>query len=1725
MESGNQVSGSGENGVKPGSGRFRVWSPVRMAVWGALTLLLLTGVWTGASWSKPQAPAKAAFDPGAHFTIQKIEPDPAKEEIRVFFTQAVPLGFLRQHLRLLPRSKVDWTRSTMTEAGVLTLKGTFVYGTKYLISLPEDLKVQTRTYLPTVSTFPMPDRPPRVEFVEAKSVIELDSRQLLHVRTQNVSSLLVEGVRVPPILLPLALAAEKDPGAWDQQLELLKTAAAQAEALAKGQKGLAPFWAKLAEEKQLFAAPGEKNKVQAVSLPLTFRPDPEKGAFSLIRVRDPQDPQTGTGPRLFRVTDLGLTYKLGRGSLLLWVTSLKTGTPVAGVEVAAVSKDLEVFPLGATNKEGIMIWRDQDLEGISLQNLGKFAPVKRRVARESLKFLLAGVKNDVSAIELKPQGDLKPLGVWQAEGEKPVRTLTGQVFTERGVYRPGEKVFYKAAVREYAGGKITPPQGTPVSFEVRNPKGEQVFAADPRLSDFGTAAGEFKVEPFWPLGTYTLTLRFGAKPAAVKAQEGEQGEAEAEEDDYPQPARRDRSKVECTFQVQEFKPPRHFAQVSFQRFTRPGKDKNHGAQPREFVRIIISGSYYAGGPVKNGQVRWKIHQTKTSYQVPGQEGFTFGSAGEEKGELLEGGQAVLDPKGRVEVEFPLDRQVLTGQYGLLVVATVLDFDGRAATDTKTLQVDPEFLVGLSLHPEQVKAHQPQTLRVCLARPNGKLLSRGAILVEIMERRWGYVAKRNEQGDVFWQDQEVWRQSRTAKLNLDSGAAAFPFNFDNGGRYLLAFSYQDDKGRRFTSSTFYDVSGDVYWDAESRKGKPFGSLTLAADQTAYKPGQTARVSISPPQRVVHYLVTLEQSGVLEHRVLSAQQGLQVLELPIKKEYTPNVYVSVLGLTPRGDFPVVAGRYDTEAPGFLWGNLNLPVRLEVDPLVVKISPGKKDLRAEPGAKVELDFQAQAPDGKGVEAELAVAVVDEAVLALTLFKTPTLEQLVRFDQPLAVFTGELRTLLVHQTPFYLARSESLTGGGGMSESALAQLRKRFEAVAYFNPALRTDAGGKAKVSFTLPDNLTTYRVYVVALDRGSRFASPERPLLATKDFYLEPGMPGFFTKGDRFKFQVAAFNATKAGGPVKFSAAAEGGLSLKAEEATANLPAQDSIKLKVAGEATTPGPATVRFTGEFQQKGDAVELPVKINSGYVRETGVTFGSFTGKTGLKVPLPAYLTKSDAKGVSPQEVKAYLTLAGSPFIRMSRAIRYLLTYPYGCVEQTSSGVLALAGLRGLVQEGLVPGLSLEEVDKYLQKGVARLLNMQIVGGGFPYWPAQSEPHPWGSVYATAALLQARAQGLAVPEGTLTDAVFYLKNVLRKERLSPSFEGFVAYLLALHGKLDKNTFNTVIRDYRRFPREARLLTLLAAQRSKLRPEKELTDALKPLLEGRPEAEGAQDEFMAQYRAPALALMAAQAIMPDDPLTRQAAGALLEGLDRQGIWTSTSDTGWALLALGQHFKQASFSGAPGKITVSQPDGPTFELTLDPRRPQTLYLDAGALLRNPLAHLTGEGGRTWVYQLELTYPRLDLASTGAAQGFKVTRTVANTDGSKEIKVGDLVKVTIQLEPTARSTRYVVLDDPLPAGLVAVNPAFKTEEPTPNAEDQFDYFSPEGLMRFRPNHLEMREDRVLAFRDWVYAGPQVFEYYARAVCEGTFAAPATKVSAMYAPLVYGVTPKGEITIKARP
>ena len=324
-------------------------------------------------------------------------------------------------------------------------------------------------------------------------------------------------------------------------------------------------------EKQLFPAAGEKNKPWAVSLPLSFRQGKETGALELIRVQDNEAGSlAATPPRVFEITNLGLTYKRGQQNLLLWVTSLKAGTPMAGARVIGFTRDMEVFFLGRTNADGVLLFEPHELAGLSLKNPKNLQPVKRVVNQDDLVLLMAGTNDDVAFIQVTPQGNLKPQGIWQVKAGEKIRNLKGNVFTERGVYRPGEKVFFKGTVREYGHGRIFPPKDEVCSFEVISPKGEQVFTQEDRTSDFGTAAGEIVTQSYWPLGTYTLNMTYGPEThggidRSGKGRRGRRGEDPTLEEDEAAP----KNQVSVTFQLQEFKPPRHFVGINFKQITRP----------------------------------------------------------------------------------------------------------------------------------------------------------------------------------------------------------------------------------------------------------------------------------------------------------------------------------------------------------------------------------------------------------------------------------------------------------------------------------------------------------------------------------------------------------------------------------------------------------------------------------------------------------------------------------------------------------------------------------------------------------------------------------------------------------------------------------------------------------------------------------------------------------------------------------------------------------------------------------------------------------------------------------------------------------------------------------------------------------------------------------------------------------------------------------------------------
>ncbi len=1673
-----------------------------------LCVLILTGLVLSAPVIQSASAAAGTF------TISQIEPDAARKQVLISFSTPVNMELLRKEMRVFPYVSIYWYRSQQLSKRKILLLGGFRYGQRYVISFPERFTLNGAVYRKTINHFRMPDRPPETLWAEPGTVIERDSRQLLHLRVVNCPRIMVRTVNVPPLLLPVALAAveQREPFQWSTFLNQLQEQQTRARQALDSPEAGSPPMEPLVQKSALFFTSGEKNEEKPFSVPLTFRPHPEKGSIQLIEILAADGKKTVRPTlQLFRLTDIGLTAKLTPSSLLVWATSLHRGDPLAGIDLLAIDTEGNIFRLGRTKPDGVLLLSGATSESRTAARLklpvlrwkNRFQTGHQELSIGSVRVIVALTKDDASYIRIGPLhalafDDVK--SVFSPRNKQ--KLLKAVIFTERGVYRPGSDVHFKAVVRRFRDGRVAAAVGR-FGFRITDARGQVIYDRNLDLSAFGSAWDTLHLPSYSPLGTYNLEIQDktkGKKPATL---------------------------ADATFQVQEFRAPRHKVRIQCRRDLQPASDYVNLKHLQPLVRITIDGIYYAGGPVRHGQVRWRMYHSSCRFKVADQNGFSFGYLSDDEPRLLETGEALLDEKGRLVVRFPLDHDVLTGKRGLLISATVVDFDGRTATETTTFQVRPRFLVGIGPHPQQIQAETKQTFGIRVIDRAGKRIPSGMVKAALFRRSGTYVRTRNAEGNLVWNYEDVWRRLYSADVAIKEGQAAFDLEPAQGGDYLLSFTYRDDRGEAYTSAIPVEVVGDRFWVAYENRDQNFQRLAMAADRGSYRPGETAKITVAPRQPLRWALLTREQDDIVGYSVLSAEQLRDPIPVPITDNALPNLFVSLLTVSGRGRFPLYSRQYDSGAPAFQWGMVNLAVERAPVDLKVTVASENGIFQAEPGSETTLNIQVKDDQGRSVACEMAVAVINEAVLALTRFKTPSLAELRRFDAPLGVFTSDLRALLLRQSPFHLVRSEALTGGGDEeTEAPLAGVRRNFRPVAFFDPAVMTDSSGKATVRFKLPDTMTTYRVYVVACDKTSRFATVDRSLVVSKTFYLEPGLPRFFHVGDRFRFPVLVFNRGQEKGTAELRWQSGPELKLPAGSAQQDLAGPGSARIRIAGSAIHAGNARLLFQGSFARRRDRVAVAIPVAPAWILGSSVSQGSFIDTAKLRAPVSRESLKIDWNKIGFDHVKATLELSANPLLLVSGPLHYLLHYPYGCVEQTASAVIALSGLQALIASGSVPGFTKDQALPYLNKGIARLLAMQTESGGFGYWPGYQEPHPWGTLYAAAALSLAADNGDRVPRKALDKAAAYIERQAGNRSLPQLYRAFSTYVLALTDHVKPRAIESLLRESPEMERLEQILVLLAADRQLILPPQRLARRVRRCLLSAHRT-SSYPIFNGKYLEPAFALLLASRVIPDDTFTMKAERNLIGRLKHRDHWTSTSDTGWVLLALAQHLKRLRHTQRNPTLIVRYGSHRLESNTFDVTGCRQIILDPRTIMTTPLVRVRSNADFPIFYRITIQYPRVDVERKGAAHGLRVTKKIQALDANTPIRLGDIVKVVIDVELDHGPQHDLILDDPLPAGLVAVNSALEAEEPIENiSQDAYEaqYLTRDGYYRLRPNHLEIRDQKVIAYRDVMWQGAYRFEYYARAVCEGRFKVPPTRVEAMYEPRVNGYSSATTLAIQAQ-
>jgi uncharacterized protein YfaS (alpha-2-macroglobulin family) len=1617
----------------------------------------------------------------------------------------VKLGALKKAIRIEPPVKLrypEWMRDEYPTRNV-HLEGRFEPGKRYTVTVASGLvdRFGQKLGADAKLDFTTDDLWPTLELGVTGNVLEPSRSRAIPVATLNVESFELAMRRLGEDELLALEARDASPGRLTKLDELP------------------------AGSTRTTIRPGAaKNKLGSTDV------DPAKilggkdarGAFAVAAqfTERPGTPRARPSVRsaIVQVTDLGITAKLGTDGAFVWVTKLSTGAPVSGATVTVRRPGKATLGPFTTDARGVA-------------TVTGFAHAKSPERETAIVFVRAG---DDSAY--RRAVDAFPtyrFDVRYEDGDGP--SATGLLFSDRGIYRPGDVVHMKAIARVESltrGATTVTPSGKTLKVTVEGPDGEKVTSFDKVLSSFGTAAFDVAVPLAGRLGTYSVRAELD-------------GEAFTE-----------------GFEVAEFQPNELSVDVEA---SKPSYVRGEEAS------FVVRGDYLFGAPMSNAPVDVSVTRNPTRVLPPGlDEGFVTDADDylrelpdqPERSYELVRQSTKLDKKGALVQPVSL---ALPGQRGpelLVCEAEVHDLARATVSGTSSVIVHPADFYAAVRVPSGTFTKKGDTLspELLVVDPKGAVKSGVAVRLDLVKRERA-VAKRGAGQGGIGTDEEV-ADTVVASCQITSGpkAGSCPLAVPSVGTFFVVARAQDGRKNNVVSAVeVYSLGAGFasFGDGDDLE------VELEPDRKSYEPGQTARILVKSPFKEAEAWITVERAGVLREERRTLRGATPTIEIPITDELRPNAYVSVVLVRGRSKAaPEKLDVPDVGAPTFRMGYAELSLSPEKRRLKVGVTPSKRE--AGPGEQVSVEVAVRDATGKPARAEVTLYAVDEGVLALAGYQTP--DPLARLHSPraLRVKTLESRQALARIVgpagAIGLDKGRDGGGGGG------SDLRRDFRAAAFYAPSLVTDDKGVARASFKLPDGLTTYRVMAVVAGEDDRFGFGVDRIVTSRPLLARPAFPRFVRAGDAFEAGVVVTakvvpGAPKPTGPVEVRAEAEGLTIDGANVRSLDLAPGESREVRFAYRAETVGKSKLRFFVSRGADKDSVEIVRDVRAPTVLEAVSLYGETDGEVAEKLGNLGGI-RGDVGGLE-------LRLASTALAGLDGAMEQLLDYPYGCTEQLSSKLVPMVALRELAADF---GVKLPaDVDKRAREAVASIVSHQHGGGGFGAWSDSPDDNPWVSAYALWALHEAKKRGHAVPASALEAGTLYLREALgRADQRSLAVSPFLLEVLAELGAPDPGRAAKLFEQRAGLPLFARAQLLRAMALGKGDPKSVATLALE--LEKALRIDGAfaravtnQGDAYAVFmdsdtRTSALVLRALLAVHPEHPLASKLALGLLADR-RGGGWRTTQENAFALLALGEYRKKAE---AVSPDFVARVFLGETELAHKPMVGRSLArIDSSIPSRDLLATLakggeragvlgfSAEGQGTLFYEARLRYARKEPPRDALERGFFVSRTLrpVTTDGLADalkivplrgvttFRAGDLVLAdVVVVTPSPR--HFVVIDEPLPAGLQAIDArlatvgsgydleaaAARAEVASDDPDDPNDDDDDRAMgRRFDPSWFvrELRDDRVLFFVDRMAAGMYRYRYLARAVTPGKFSMPPTKSEEMYQPEVFGRTAADVITI----
>ncbi len=1407
---------------------------------------------------------------------------------------------------------------------------------------------------------------------------------------------------------------------------------------------------------------------------------------------------------LFQQTDLGVVSVVSPSRSVAAVSRLSTAAAAEGIDVELFRGTLtvpakRVRALGDTTDQGLV-----DL------------PRSTALPKRGLLLVHDAKTDDRTVVRVGELRHGASYRHWYYRNDNPYEDgerLLSQMATDRPLYRPGEKirvVGWAAISTNHTPTGLRPPEaGAAVKLRLEASDGELIDVHQVRIKEYGKYWGTLQVPDGAELGAYRIVATLG-------------------DDDF-----------DLQVRVKDFRTPTFEVQAV------PTKgDVIRG----DDVDVRVAATYYFGGKVPIDKLRHDERCSPTWFR-PVDLPYRWRVATRPWRDLRS------PPSARIEVDRKTLPDAAQGRANL-TFATDKVATGAPFSCTASIALGDRSYEEVGAEAQWL-VHPPQYL--ALRGPEGHL--RKGDRAEIDVRTVEYTGTRTGGARVDVSITRHWYKTtgdgwtphtdplpscdlKTTAKGDDAGCKTGKLE---QGRYVVTARFADDDASPVAEATFW-VGPRVRpyrWVAPAR-------LEVEVSPETPKPGETAQIRISSPHKEGRGLVVLSHGGVRRLEPFVVSKGQAVVEVTVDQSWVPGMQVDAL-------MPEADGR-----PGMQQATTTVRVQESQRDLAVEVDA---PTTARPGEEIAIAVQLRDHARKPTAGHVAIWAVDEAVLSLDDAVIPELAKTFTVDRGARVsIEHDYDEILLPYTPQsdpYVRGYDRYGRGGGSgsgygsgsgagfggrgARGAPPPARGRFETTPIFIGDAEVDDSGAVTVRGTMPENLTTFRITAIASSAlpGSkavgRFGHGEARTRVTVPVALRVIAPRILRPGDEAEIAALVDNL---GGPagtvaVELTLPDNDGQLRIIGDAEAH-----AVPIDAGGQVRVPFSVAAIGTGEPKVQmrvrltpGDAgaaafddamvIPLPVEREPNLVRHSAV-YGSVDGDAAaVQVQSPSAVVGDSGKLTV--QVDASL-LAG-----LQDVAKYLVTYPYGCVEQTSSSMLPLVALGELTKR--FP-LGVEDVDSHYRVGLHRLRAMQTSSGGFGYWPDATRAHLYGSAYATWVLELAAEAGLDVPAAMRTSARRYLYDAVADwASLSVSTpHDDVPIAMALHalaygeGKAPKEAVDRLAASGDQLPTFARALLTMALHRldPKDRRVAKLVAGLEQALDYEAGFARVRDEgglfahyFDTRARTNAMVLLALIEVDPDHTAVEPLARGLMRMRSRGGF-RNTQENAYALLGLAAYARHYEKEAPDMTAHVWVGD----ETLMSPQ----LGGEAGVFASEEASHalvaardeddgprvtLQRRGKGRLYYRVDMQWSPPDAGVRAIAAGLAVATQLRDASGhvgpDDVIEPGTLLALDVTVTADTQ-VDYVAVDVPLPAGLEAVDRSIGRGRSAMTLH---------GSRGYGVSHEEIRKDRTLFFADSLPAGKMTHTVYLRATSPGTFFMPPTSAASMYFPDIHGSAPQRKVRV----